>query len=111
MALVSMKTTANDATGDTPVENKNPYSYGLEITLGEDQCDALGITTPPAPGTKVMIRAAAVITEIRQTAEADGDDSGPDTIIRLQITDMELGNGETSTAASQAAALYGGNND
>lgn len=103
MTLVSMKT-AEDSGESQPIRS-NPYGYGLEIRLNEDQCEALGITTPPTPGSKVMIKAATIVVEVRQTVEADGDDSGPDTYMCLQITDLELGAAES--ASGQATMLYG----
>ena len=103
MTLVSMKT--NEDSGESQHIRSNPYGYGLEIRLNEDQCEALGITTPPTPGSKVMIKAATIVVEVRQTVEADGDDSGPDTYMCLQITDLELGAAES--ASGQATMLYG----
>ena len=102
MTLVSMKT-AEDS-GKSPEIQTNPYGYGLEIRLNEDQCEALGITTPPTPGSKVMIKAATVVVEVRQTVELDGDDQGPDTYLCLQITDLELGGAEGN--ADKATMLY-----
>ena len=102
MALTSMKTSEEN---DAPeAVRSNPYGYGLEIRLNEDQCEALGITTPPTPGSKVMLKAATIVVEVRQTVEADGDDTGPDTYMCLQITDLELGASEGNSA--NASLLY-----
>ena len=100
MALVSMKT---DDSYCEPCE-PNPYGYGLRIRLNDDQCEALGITTPPAAGTKVMVTAAAFVCEATQRVESDGEDKGPDVFLELQITDMELGAAATQT---DARSLYG----
>lgn len=102
MALISMKTSGDNAP-ETAI-HANPYGYGLEIRLNEDQCEALGITTPPTPGSKVMIKAQTIVVEVRQTVEADGDDTGPDTYMCLQITDLELGASEGNSAS--ASLLY-----
>jgi hypothetical protein len=83
---------------------QNPYGYGLEIRLNEDQCAALGIIKPPTPGSKVQIRAMTLVTEVRQTMAADGDDAGPDTYLCLQITDLALGSTESQTV--KASLLY-----
>ena len=102
MALTSMKTSEEN---DAPeAVRSNPYGYGLEIRLNEDQCEALGITTPPTPGSKVMIKAATIVVEVRQTVEVDGDDTGPNTYMCLQITDLELGASEGNSAS--ASLLY-----
>lgn len=99
MALVSMKT--DDAYGEQATPN--PYGYGLRISLNDDQCEALGIKTPPAAGTKVTVTAAAFVCEATQRVEQDGDDSGPDVFLELQITDMEL---SAAAAQTDARALY-----
>jgi hypothetical protein len=81
----------------------NPYGDGLRIQLNDDQCEALGITTPPAAGTKVSISAAAFVCRATQATEQDGDDSGVDVFLELQITDMELG---TAAPQTDARSLY-----
>lgn len=86
MAMVSMKTDDSGVDCCTP----NPYGYGLRIRLNDDQCEALGITTPPTAGSKVSINAVAFVAEATQRTEEDGDDKGPDVCIELQITDMEV---------------------
>jgi hypothetical protein len=93
MPLVSMKTNESSCEAIEP----NPYSYGLRICLNDDQCEALGIKTPPAAGTKMMLSAAAFVCEATQRVETDGDDKGPDITLELQITDMELTTGTTQT--------------
>lgn len=99
MALVSMKTDDSGVEAYEP----NPYGYGLRIRLNDDQCEALGIKTPPAAGTKVTISAAAFVCEATQRVEQDGDDAGPDVFLELQITDMELG---AAAAQTDARSLY-----
>jgi hypothetical protein len=81
----------------------NPYGDGLRIRLNDDQCEALGITTPPAAGTKVSISAAAFVCSATQTTEQDGDDSGVDVFLELQITDMEI---STAVPQTDARSLY-----
>lgn len=101
MPMVSMKT------DETQVEayEANPYGYGLRIRLNDDQCEALGITTPPAAGSKLQITALAFVASATQSTEQDGDDTGADVYLELQITDMELGQAERPNPAS---VLYGG---
>jgi hypothetical protein len=99
MAMISMKTDEGPEACGT-----NPYGYGLSIRLNEDQCEALGITQPPAAGSKVQIRAITIVTEVTQKMESDGDDKGPDIFLCLQITDLELGSKES--ASSSASMLY-----
>lgn len=99
MALVSMKREPDNEPYELEMENE--YGYGTCIHLDEDQCNALGITTLPAPGQVVMIRARAVVT--RTMVENDGE--GPENHMSLQITDMELGGAQTEKSA--ATMLYG----
>lgn len=97
--MVSMKT---DDTGCAPCE-PNPYGYGLRIRLNDDQCEALGITTPPAAGTKLAISALAFVASATQTTEQDGDDAGADVFLELQITDMGV---SPAATAVDAKAMY-----
>lgn len=99
MALVSMKREPDNEPYEAVMESE--YGYGTCIHLDEDQCNALGITTLPAPGQVVMIRARAVVTRTR--VENDGE--GPENHMSLQITDMELGGAQSEQSA--ASLLYG----
>lgn len=101
MSLVSMKTNESECVAYEP----NPYGYGLRLRLSSDQCEALGITTPPGAGSKLRITAAAFVCSATQSVEKDGDDAGPDVFLELQITDMELGTDQTKPSA--ATMLYG----
>ena len=85
MALVSMKTE-----GESPEISRSEYGYGTEIRLNEDQCQALGITTPMAAGTKVSIEAVAFVKSATQTVGDDAGDKDPEVYMCLQITDIGL---------------------
>lgn len=99
MALISMKCDESEEVK----ASDNPYGYGLRIRLNDDQCEALGITTPPTAGSKMSITAAAFVVSATQSVEDDGDDAGPDVYLELQITDMELG----ASSANAVNVLYG----
>jgi hypothetical protein len=79
------------------------------IRLTDDQCEALGITSPPAPGTVYMLKVRAVATSVTAEAEeadeAKTEGSAPDISLTLQLTDMEITTGGGKDAASM---LYGG---
>ncbi|WKJ88766.1 hypothetical protein QZJ86_12110 [Methylomonas montana] len=94
-------------TTDSGVEaiSDNPYGYGLSIYLNDDQCEALGIKQPLRAGTQVKITALAFVQSATESVEDDGDDTGNDISLSLQITDMELSG--TSNAAEHAGKLYG----
>lgn len=99
MPMVSMKSDESRAEVCAP----SPYSYGLRIRLDDDQCEALGIKTPPAAGTKMTIQALAFVCESTQRVEQDGDDAGPDVFLELQITDMDL---KGAGSKVDASSLY-----
>lgn len=101
MNLVSMKT---DESSDCCAPS-NTYGYGLCIRLNEEQCEALGITTPPAAGATVGIQAVAFVRSATQSVEDDGDDKGPDVYLELQITDLGLSIGQAQS--DTASMLYG----
>lgn len=97
MAMVSMKMEGDDGAVEA---ERTPYGYGLCLCLSEEQCEALGIKTPPAAGAKLLVQALAFVAEATQSVESDGDDEGPDVRLRLQITDMELAPALSGDAAS-----------
>lgn len=105
MALVSMKTNENDNIVSSTSDN--PYGYGLTINLNDDQCAALGVTEPIKAGTKMQIVAAAFVTRASESVDTDGDGDpgGNEVTLCLQITDMELTQGEASKPAT--SILYG----
>ena len=96
MVSMDIKPEADDA-GDS-----RPCLY-----LNDDQCEALGITTPPQPGQVFLIQAKAVVSRV--TAEAEEADevategNTPDVYLTLCITDMDM----TAQAADMASRLYG----
>lgn len=83
----------------------NPYGWGTQIRLNEDQCKALGLTEPLRAGTRVTIIASAFIKESTETVDDEGQEKESDVCMTVQITDMEM----TPEAAvkSAARALYG----
>lgn len=86
MALVSMKSDESSEMEYKP----NPYGYGLTLHLNDDQCEALGIKEPLRAGSQVSIKAIAYVANITESVEQDGDDTGNDVSMCLQITDLEL---------------------
>lgn len=104
MALVSMKTSSS------PVDccSTNEYGYGTQIMLNEDQCKALGLTSPLPAGSKVMISAAAFVQSATERADKAGDGDATKVCMSLQITDMELQGEEKRSREQIAESLYGG---
>jgi hypothetical protein len=93
--MVSMKMETEEGVRCSPPA----YGYGLCLYLNDDQCEALGIKKALEAGSTVNITAKAVVTRSTQSVEADGDDTGPDYSLELQITDMELRQSGGSTAS------------
>lgn len=90
------------------MESTADYNCCPTIYLNDDQCEALGITSAPAPGTVYMLKVRAVATRV--TAEAEEADeavtegSAPDISLTLQLTDIEITQGSGKAPASM---LYG----
>ena len=106
MALVNM------AIADEAPESyeDNPYGYGLCIRLNPNQSAALGISTPPPAGTKMMIHAMAVATRVTEEADLEegGGSAEKEVYLELQITDMQIdAPGNTSAKEDAATMLYG----
>ena len=89
---------------ETEPMSPNPYGYGLILCLNDDQCEALGITTPLSAGSVVTVTGRAFVKSARQSVEDDGDDTGTDVSLELQITDLAIG---PAPAADRAARMYG----
>lgn len=104
MALVSLAQDNDDGpTPNNPIEDT--YGWGTSISLTADQCEALGLTSPPTAGTRVMVHALAVVQSVTQSVDGDADD--PDVRMCLQLTDMEI---VSAPGPAPATALYGGGN-
>lgn len=84
------------------------YDNSPTIYLTDDQCEALGITTAPAPGTVYMLKVRAVATrvtaEAEETDEVKAEGDGPDISLTLKLTDIEISQGGGKDTASM---LYG----
>ncbi len=106
MGMISMKL-SKDSDDDAP------YGCGLCIRLNEEQVEALGLGKhPPAPGSKVGLRAIATVRRVTQEADPDeaeekGEDSDVDVALELQITELEV----TREARPAASVLYGSNEE
>lgn len=95
--MVDMKQSAKEA-GDSPVAVSGgapAYPYGLLVTLNDESLKKLGLSTPPAVGTKMRMTALVDVT----SASANATQEGTEMRAELQITDMELSGGGDSPAA------------
>lgn len=91
--MISMKLTAAEAKADTMLGSTDDdlpqYPYGLSICLDDDILAKLGITELPPVGTVMQLTALVEVCSISQYENQDGADKS----MNLQITDMELANG------------------
>ena len=101
MKLVSMKREAQEYSSPDPLSE---YGYGLRLSLSDEQCEALGITSPIKPGTQITLQAIAVVVSSTEVLDSD-EDGATDVCMSLQITDLGLGGAMTSAKAS--TLLYG----
>lgn len=104
--MISMKLTAAEAKSETMLggtdDDLPKYPYGLTINLCDDELAKLGITELPAVGTVMQLTALVEVCSISQYENQDGADKS----MNLQITDMELANGN-SEPKSLANRIYG----
>jgi hypothetical protein len=98
MALVSMNVKSDD------YASSSDYDTSPCLYLSDEQCKALGITTPPAAGTRVAIQGVAMVQSATQSI--DGDDDDPDVRLTLQVTHLAVG--QASDGKSAESTLYGG---
>ena len=81
------------------------YPYGLCLNLNDDVCEKLGIMVGLAVGTVIALNAKAIVCRSTESIEQDGDDTGVDVSLEIQITDLEITTGEVLT--NPAKELYG----
>jgi hypothetical protein len=105
--MISMKLTTAEAKSETmlgdPEESDLPeYPYGLSVCLDKDSLEKLGITELPSVGTVMQLTALVEVCSVSQYQNQSGTDSN----LSLQITDMELaaGNSEPKALANR---IYG----
>jgi hypothetical protein len=104
MKLVNLKSDSGDSSySPMPME---AYGYGLRLCLDNKACEKLGITKAMAPGTRVSIKAEALVCS--STSSIDDGDDDVDVRLSLQITDMGI---ESQGMVRNAAQVLYGNVD
>ncbi len=87
-SMVSMKRTPKEIKEEETVEWTPPeYPYGLELRLGNDEMEKLGMNGIPEVGAKVNVSGAGEITGAHMSKRAGEPDHRSMTI---QITDMAV---------------------
>lgn len=96
MKLTSMKRSPAERKADAePTMADVPdYPWGLQITLGEEDLQQLGLDAMPRAGGPVALEAVATVTSVGEE-EVDGK---PHRRIQLQITDLALAMSGDDTA-------------
>lgn len=110
--LVSMKQTKKEieekystkpADVDAPI-----YPYGLQVRLGEDELEKLGLSKLPEAGSELVLVARVVVTGSSVNTHANGSgQTHKHKSLELQITDLCLED-ESGDDEKTAAALYNG---
>lgn len=105
--MISMKLTPAEAKSETMLGDPEPsdlpeYPYGLTVCLDKDSLDKLGITELPPVGTRMQLTTLVEVCSVSQYQNQSGTDSN----LSLQITDMELANGN-SEPKPIANRIYG----
>lgn len=102
MNLVDMTQVGSDSDCCRPVGcDGSPCIY-----LSSDQCEALGITGMPAPGTVFQLEARAMVTSMTASAEdpSEGEGDAPDISVSLKLVALGVA---PDGGASAAQVLYG----
>ena len=98
----------NIKTTDACIVEGGEYNSCPCIYLNDEQCEALGITEAPAPGTVYMLKVRAVATrvtaEVEESSEKAAEGNKPDVSLTWQLTDIEIVQGGGKDTASM---LYG----
>jgi hypothetical protein len=105
--MISMKLTAAEAKSEATYlggddDDLPKYPYGLSICLDDETLAKLSITDLPPVGTVMQLTALVEVCSISQYENQDGADKS----MNLQITDMELANGN-SEPKNLANRIYG----
>jgi len=103
MKIISMKSTDDDDYGMCC--SPSSFGYGLQISLSEDQCEALGISKAMAAGTGVTLSGKGIVVSSTESVSREGEGDGPDVCVSIQITD--LGVQDTGKIKNAAQVLYG----
>jgi hypothetical protein len=104
MKLVSMKRDKKELKeAQAPMPPADEYPYGLELRLGDDELEKLGMKESlPEGGVVMKVMALAKVTEVR----VKDDENGKSCRLTLQVTDLHLTPNEAD-ALERAQGLYG----
>lgn len=108
--MISMKLTPAEAKSDSMLCGSDvsdsdlpEYPYGLTISLDDESLSKLSMGEMPAVGTVMQLTALVKVCGVSQYENQQGSDSN----LSLQITDMELANGNAEPRPI-ANRIYGG---
>lgn len=109
MAMKDLKITKEEAKKESkkyaaigPSEGER-YSYGTRVTLDDAELKKMGIKDLPAVGTVLMFEAKAKVISSRQSATESNNSRS----IELQITHMDLEEGETDEEVKEGELTRG----
>jgi hypothetical protein len=102
MKLSAAEAKAETMLGSGDDDDQPAYPYGLTIQLCDEVLAKLGITDLPPVGTVMQLTALVEVCSVSQYENQDGAENN----MSLQITDMELANGN-SEPKPLANRIYG----
>lgn len=91
MALVDLKMSKQDMADEaspTAPENRNPYPYGVCLTLDTDELAKLGIKELPSVGDECHVEAVGEVTSVSEQDSGNGEQRS----VRIQLQMMEVVN-------------------
>lgn len=95
--MISMKLTPEEAKQENGMDavagEQRAYPYGLCLSLDDETLTKLGLSQPPAVGTRMVLHALVEVTTTSQYENQDGKDLS----VSLQVTDMELADAAANT--------------
>tara|TARA_R100001463_G_scaffold53095_1_gene104054 strand:+ start:735 stop:1112 length:378 start_codon:yes stop_codon:yes gene_type:complete len=102
MDLIDLKKEPEQAYSEGEMYEDQPaYSYGLCISLGEEELAKLGIEELPAAGAEMMIKAMAYVKTASEKKEMDG------TSKHLELQICAMGIDPIDKSKDNATSLYG----
>lgn len=106
MKLIDMKRTAAELKSKNEpsyIGSREPYPYGLSLSLDADMLKKLGITDLPDAGAEYHIKAIGKVTSVSQNASEKDKSSN----VSLQITSLAVSSeGCDDNESKESAGVY-----
>lgn len=94
MEMKSMKLSKEEVKENTPMaqakDDMPQYPYGLQIRLGKEELEKLGLSEMPELGSESILHAKVKVTSVSESESLYGEHKS----LELQITEMALSSKE-----------------